>query len=142
MRSKLLILAIVLFGSVSLGALTTDACSCVRRSTCQFASTAEAVFVGKVLDSTETTRKVVRRERPIGGEWEEHEYVEQRQVSRLLVEEPFFGTDERKEIVIETEISSSCGFRLAESATYLIYANQDEKEPNLMTYMCSGTKEL
>ena len=121
---------------------TSFACSCVQRSTCEFASTASVAFIGKVIDSEELSRKVVHRELPMGGDWESRESVEGRQVSRLSIQESFFGTQGKDEIVIETETSSSCGFRLQAGETYLIYADKSDNEVNLMTHMCSGSKLL
>ncbi len=65
---------------------------------------------------------------------------EHRQISRLSVEDTFLGTDEKREILIETEISSSCAFHLAEGVTYLIYARRSDSTENLMTGFCSGSK--
>lgn len=124
------------------GIENAQACSCVRQESCQYASNAEVVFVGKVLDSTEKTRTVKRRELPIGGKWEENEYAEKRQISRLQVEESFFGTNEQTEILIETEISSSCALPLQKDVSYIIYASRDGQGENLMTYYCSGTKSV
>ncbi len=121
---------------------TAEACSCAVQETCQYFSDAKIVFVGKVLDSSEITRTIKRRVQPIGGEWEENENVEKRQISRILVEESFAGADGEKEILIETEISSSCGFPLQKDVSYLVYANQPQDEENLMTHFCSGTKSV
>lgn len=117
-----------------------NACSWVSQTACQSAARARTVFVGRVISSTEATRKITRRELPIGGEWEENVYEERRQISRMAVEEAFFGTSGQAEIVIETEFSSSCAVRLGEGETYLIYASQNKDEVNLMTHFCSGSK--
>lgn len=124
------------------GFQTAHACTCTRRSTCEFASTASAAFVGKVVGSEELTRKVTRRELPMSGGWQTTEYIERRQVSRLAVQESFFGTEGKDEILVESEIGSSCGFPLQAGESYLIYASQSDNEVNLMTHMCSGTKSV
>ncbi len=142
MKSNTLFSLITLFVLFIFGFETVSACSCLAGEPCRNYSDAKVVFVGKVLDSTELTRTVKRREQPIDGEWEENEYLEKRQISRISVEESFVGTDEKKEILIETEISSSCGFPLQKDVTYLIYANQTKGEENLMTHFCSGTKPV
>jgi len=139
---KLGIITLTLAATLFIGVQSSYACSCIRQTTCQYSSTATAAFAGKVLDSTELTRKVTRRQLPMGGEWEEREYEEERQVSRIAVQESFFGTGGSEEMVIETEIGSSCGFRLQAGETYLIYASRNDKEVNLMTHMCSGTRTL
>jgi hypothetical protein len=119
------------------------ACSCVRQEVCQYFSNAKVVFVGKVLDTTERTRIVKRREKRVGSdEWEENEYVEKRQISRVKIEENFIGTNGKNEILVETEISSSCALSLQKDVTYLIYANPIKTEENLTTHFCSGTKPV
>lgn len=117
------------------------ACSCIRQENCQYLSNATVVFIGKVTDSTERMKTVKRRVQRIGSsEWEENEYAEKRQISQLQIEEGFVGADGKTEILIETEISSSCALPLQKNVSYLIYASQSETEENLMTYFCSGTK--
>lgn len=142
MKIKNLFAALFLFVFTFFCSQTAEACSCIRQETCQYFSSAKVVFVGKVLDSTEIVRKVKRRVMPVGGAWEENEYEEKRQISRISVEETFAGTTEGKEILVETEISSSCGFSLEKDVGYLIYADQSESEENLMTHFCSGTKPV
>ncbi len=140
MKRRYVNLALLFSAIFLLGLQDAEACSCVIRQTCEFASGAQTVFVGKILDTTEITRKVKHRELPSGGDWEENEYLEKRQISRISIEESFFGTNGKTEVLIETEIGSSCAFPLQKGVSYLIYANQSQNEENLMTGFCSGTK--
>ena len=122
---------------------TAQACSCVKQDVCQYYASVSVVFIGKVIESTERVKTVTYRERSVGGkEWEENKYAEKRQISRLQVDESFLGTNKKTEVVIETEISSSCGLPLEKDASYIIYATKNENEENLMTYFCSGTRRI
>ena len=119
-----------------------DGCSCVRRETCEYASSADAVFTGKVIDTSEVVKTIKARVQPIGGDWEDEVRKERRQVSRIRVDEYFLGTSEANEILIETDIDSSCAFPLKTGETYIFYANRGDSTENLMTGMCSGTKPV
>ncbi len=118
------------------------ACSCVARSGCEYASSSDVVFVGRVISTSEIVRSVTRRVRPLGGEWENRVSEERRQVSRVSVEDSFLGADGQKETLIETDLSSSCAFSLSEGVTYIIYADRSDSTENLMTGMCSGSKPV
>ena len=119
-----------------------EACSCVRRETCEYASSSDAVFVGRVISSTEVVRTIKTRIQPIGGDWEDEVREERRQISRVAIEESFLGGNDTMEIQIETDVSSSCAFPLNAGETYIIYANRSDTTENLMTGMCSGTKPI
>ncbi len=140
MRSKIQFVIVFLVVLFVFCVETVEACSCALQETCQSFAYSKVVFTGKVIDSTETVRTKKRTVQPIGGESEEEEFTEKRQISRVLVEESFAGTQAGQEILIETEISSSCRFSLPKGVSLLIYANQDAGEENLMTHFCSGTK--
>lgn len=142
MSSKYLFFLSLFLLLLTFNSRTAHACSCLRQEACQYLSNAKVVFVGKVIDSTERIKKVKHRELPIGGDWEENEYSEKRQISRIQLQESFTGIGGQSEIFIETEIGSSCALPLQKDVTYLIYANRSETEENLMTYFCSGTKPV
>ena len=140
MKCKFIIL-VILF--LAFSSKEIFACSCMQQEVCQFYSNAKVVFVGKVLDSTEKTRYVKHREMRIGSnKWEENTYAEKRRISRLQVVENFAGAENKKEILIETDIGSSCAMLLEKNTEYLVYANESEDEENLMTHFCSGTKQF
>lgn len=122
--------------------IDAEACSCIRRETCEYASSSDVVFVGKVISSTEVVRTIKARVQPIGGDWEDEVREERRQVSRVVMEESFLGDNDAMEIQIETDLSSSCAFPLKAGETYIIYADRSDATENLMTGMCSGTKPL
>jgi len=139
--TKELLFVLAFLALASIFALEADACSCVRAETCEYASRADSVFVGKVVDVAEVVRTVKSRVLPVGGDWEEEVRQEHRQVSKMLIEESFLGR-EAKEILIETELSSSCAFPLSLGATYMAYAHKSDTTQNLMTGFCSGTKPI
>lgn len=145
MKTKFAFVLSMFFLFPLFGFQAAKACSCMSQEVCQFYSDAKVVFVGKVLESNDITRNVperILRIRPEGKKWEDVERIERRQISRLQITESFAGTNGRKEILIETEIGSSCAFPLARDTSYVIYASQPEKEENLMTGFCSGTKAV
>ena len=132
MKPAVLLLCLLIAMHAAAGA--TYACVCGSWIPCGFSADADAVFVGEVLESTELTRNVMRG--AVAAE-------EQRQVSRLKVEEPFFGTERNTEIVIETSVgSNSCSFPLSNGTKYLIYAYRERGEVNLRAHYCSGSKLL
>src|SRR5687767_4678133 len=115
MKPAVLVLCLLISTHAAAG--VTYACVCASWIPCGFSADAEAVFVGEVLESTELTRKVMRAA---------VESEEQRQVSRLKVEQAFFGTEGNTEIVIETLVgNNSCKFPLGNSTKYLIYAHRE-----------------
>lgn len=124
-----------------LSTVEAEGCSCMARTTCEYASSADAVVVGKVLSSSEVVRNVKERVRPLGGDWEDRVSEQRVQVSRILVEETFLGSD-AKEMLVETDIFSSCAFPLTSGITYIIYADRNNSTENLTTGMCSGTKPV
>lgn len=124
--------AVLLFGFES-----ARACSCVARTTCEFSATAAAAFVGKVIES-----KVEERPYRYADDPQESPVKAKFQVSRVEIREAFFGTADKKEIVIETDNFSSCFFALEKNVEYVIYANADEKTGKFTTGFCSGTKPV
>jgi len=127
---------------VSIFAIDANACSCAYVQTCELGARSDSVFVGKVLESSVVVRTVKQRVLPMGGDWEDLVREERRQVSRLQIEESFLGIGEAKEILIETDLSSSCAFPLTSGETYIVYAHKSDTTPNLMTGFCSGTKPI
>ncbi|HYG81171.1 MAG TPA: hypothetical protein VD861_12320 [Pyrinomonadaceae bacterium] len=106
------------------------ACSCVHPTTCEAYSRADAVFVGTVESFTE--RK----------EYEDFEGGRIRfafQVSRLRVEESFTDLNGAAEVVVETEVSSNCGFRLAQGARYLVYGQRLKETGRFGAGTCTRT---
>lgn len=129
LASLTIFFAVLLFGFES-----ARACSCVARTTCEFAGTATAAFVGKVIES-----KVEERLYRYSDDAREAPFKAKFQVSRVEIREAFFGTGDKKEIVVETDNFSSCFFSLEKGVEYVIYANADEKTGKYSTGFCSGT---
>jgi hypothetical protein len=127
----------IFFAFVLCGFQNARACSCMLRMTCEFSATAAAVFVGRIVESKVEERLYRYSDNP-----SELPVKAKFQVSRVDISEAFFGTADKKEIVIETDNFSSCFFSLEKGVEYIIYANADEKTGRFSTGFCSGTKPV
>ncbi len=140
--TKELLFVLVFLVLASIFAREAAACSCARAEACEYASRADSVFVGKVVESAEVVRTIKSRVLPIGGDWEDQISEERRQISKIIIEERFLGASETNEIMIETDMFSSCAFPLDAGETYIVYANRSDTTTNLVTGFCSGTKPI
>jgi hypothetical protein len=127
----------VFFCIILSGAEIANACTCVRRTTCEFSGGATTVLVGKVLDS-----KVEQRPFRYSDNPRETTVLGKFQISRVQVKEAFLGLENETEIFIETDNFSSCFYSLETGVEYVIYANKDAKTGKYSTGFCSGTKPV
>ncbi|MEK3824859.1 hypothetical protein [Paenibacillus sp. FSL K6-1558] len=103
------------------------ACSCVESSVKEKLETYSAVFTGKVVE--------------IGGDsiFSSREYKKY----TLDVDTTWKGVDAKKTtILINNMGEGACGITLAKDQSYLIFANQDDKDGKLYSSLCSGNLQI
>ncbi|WP_366293960.1 hypothetical protein [Paenibacillus sp. AN1007] len=103
------------------------ACSCVESSVKEKLERYSAVFTGKVVK--------------IGGD----SIFSSRQYKKytLDVDTAWKGVDEKKmKILINNMGEDACGTTLTHNQSYLIFANQNEKDGKLYSSLCSGNLQL
>ena len=133
MKLKLLLLLTVFLTATA----TAEACLCGTMETCELPVRPSDVFIGKVLDSRQEKRESVDFKAPDGQPLDET-----RQISRVLVSEVFKGDIREKEILMETDASTTCAFPLRKDVEYLFYADKSDARGRYVTGSCTGTKPL
>ncbi|MBP2002291.1 hypothetical protein J2Z69_003363 [Paenibacillus shirakamiensis] len=133
MKKHVYILVLAIFFISNLTIIFSEkayACSCARQEPHEAIQSAEAIFVGKVLNS-----KQERQQKGIVGA------IEYRDANLLEVQETWKGVNQSQVIVYDSGQEESCGFKFEKGKVYLSYTYKS-KEGDLYTSYCSHTAGL
>ena len=111
-----------------------SACSCIMGTVSGSYESADAVFLGRVVEVTEEdrgTQQIGSMEVPLTILW-----------AKVEVEERFKGVDDRVVLVSPGDKNSSCTIDLQVGRTYLVFANRLPGDSRLATGACSHTGPL
>jgi SdrD B-like domain len=109
----------------------TYGCSCPRSAPCEAFGRASAIFIGRAVEGKE------RKERE-GRSGKIATFLVGK--VHFVVEEAFIGID-GKEVDIESDANSSCGYWFEQGELYLVYA-YGSQEKGLSTSVCTRTSRL
>ena len=109
----------------------TYGCSCLREAPCEAFGRASAIFIGRAVEGKE------RKERK-----DKSEKIATFLLGKVhfVVEEAFIGID-GKEVDIESDANSSCGYWFEQGELYLVYA-YGSQEKGLSTSVCTRTNRM
>ena len=109
----------------------TYGCTCPRSAPCEEFSRASAIFIGRAVEGKERKEREDRSGKIATFLMGKVHFV---------VEEAFIGID-GKEVDIESDANSSCGYSFEQGELYLVYA-YGSQEKRLSTSVCTRTTPL